>query len=295
MSKKVLDKIIYFWLISMEWESHRVSHEGLCSLSFTSLGLQMNQLIRCIDCDSIFIKTPFDRCPEFTCDPGDPSETVRSTDRDDYQSFLSVHHGHRLDHPEILEDSFISEKAYIEPVKVSYYRAANKTERFVVKRFRESIEEPLRFRLIPGEYTLECIGIEIQSEEIVRQLKSDFRRSPLSQDQISAFLKLHRRIVDRIDIRNLVRIPEESSHPLEIFYKMDDVSVFYLLRNCRNIVRREAYPQIEQFIYRHKDDGVLLLKARHRIQSTERAKAKGEAASTVASVRDTKAMERERG
>jgi hypothetical protein len=106
---------------------------------------------------------------------------------------------------------------------------------------------------------------------------------------------LHRRIVDRIDIRNLVRIPEESSHPLEIFYKMDDVSVFYLLRNCRNIVRREAYPQIEQFIYRHKDDGVLLLKARYRIQITERAKAKGEAASMVASVRDTKAMERERG
>lgn len=116
---------------------------------------------------------------------------------------------------------------------------------------------------------------------------------PLSQIQISAFLKLYRHIAETVDIKNLERISEESSHSLEIHYKMDDISLFYLLRNCRNIFKGKEYPDIEEFIYRHKDDGVLLLKARFKIQITERAKAKKETASTVVPAEVKKAIKKE--
>lgn len=253
----------------------------------------MNQLIRCINCDEIFMKTPFDQCPEYEYDPTHPSEPVQSAGRDDFQDFLTNHCGHRLEYPEIIEDSFISEKVYFEPVKISYLKATHKKEKFVVKKFREKIEEPLKYHLIPGDYFLEYIGIEIQSEEIVKQLESDFKKRPLSQIQISAFLKLYRHIAETVDIKNLERIPEESSHSLEIHYKMDDISLFYLLRNCRNIFKGKEYPDIEEFIYRHKDDGVLLLKARFKIQITERAKAKKETASTVVPAEVKKAIKKE--
>jgi hypothetical protein len=46
----------------------------------------------------------------------------------------------------------------------------------------------------------------------------------------------------------------------------------YLLRNCRNIFKEKEYPAMEEFIHRHKDDGVLLLKATYKIQLTEMAK-----------------------
>ena len=235
----------------------------------------MNQFLRCIDCGEGFMKTHFDQYPEYEYDPTHPSEPVQIIKKDDLQEFLITHHGHRLEYLKIIENSFISEKNYLEPVKTSYLRATNnKKEKFVIKQVREKIEEKLRYQIIPGDYFLECAGVEVQSEEITRQLKIEFKTHPFSQAQISAFLKIYRRIARGIDTKNLERISEASSHPLEEFYKMDDISLFYLLRNCRNIFKGKEYSDVEDFIHRHKDDGVLLLKARYRIQIRRNQKPK---------------------
>ena len=57
---------------------------------------------------------------------------------------------------------------------------------------------------------------------------------------------------------------------------MDEVSLAYLLRNCRTLFKGQEYLDIEAFIHRHKDDGVLLLKGNFRIEITEAVKVKGE-------------------
>src|SRR4030042_477090 len=234
----------------------------------------MNEVIRCINCDKIFLKTPFDQWPEYQFYPSGPLESFRTIEKDDFQDFLKNHHGHRLENLRILEDSFVSEKDYFEPVKTSYFKATNGKESFVIRKFREKIEEPLKYRLIHGDYSLRCTNIEIQSKEIAKQLKAEFKTSALSQNKIDAFLKLFQYIAKTIDIKNLERIPEESPNPLEIYYKIDDISLVYLLRNCRNIFKGQEYLNIEEFIHHHKDDGVLLLKATYKIQITEMARSK---------------------
>jgi hypothetical protein len=235
-----------------------------------------------MDCGEGFMKTPFDPCPEYEYDPHHPCEPVQVIKRDDFQEFLTTHHGHRFEYLEIIENSFVSDKNYLEPVKASYLKATNsKKERFAIKRVREKIGEKLRYLVIPGDSFLECAGVEVQFEEITKQLKMEFRTHPFSETKISRFLRLYRRIVRGIDVNELERISEESSHPLEEFYKMDDMSLFYLLRNCRNIFKGVEYSDIEDFVYRHKDDGALLLKARRRIQIVEKPETKQEAASTV--------------
>lgn len=240
------------------------------------------------------MKTPFDQYPEYEYDPTHPSEPVQIIKKDDLQEFLITHQGHRLEYLKIIENSFISEKNYLEPVKTSYLRATNnKKEKFVIKQFRKKIEEKLRYQVIPGDCFLECAGVEIQSEEITRQLKIEFKTHPFSQAQISAFLKMYRRIVRGIDPKNLERISEASSHPLVEFYKMDDIRSFYLLRNCRNIFKDKEYSDIEDFIHRHKDDGVLLLKAKYRIQIREKPKTKKEPTSTVIPAEVKKVKEKE--
>ena len=233
----------------------------------------MNQLIRCKNCDEIFMKTLFDQYPEYEWDPGHSLEHFRNIERDDFQDFLIHHHGHRLENLKIIEDSFVSEKPYFEPIKTSFFKATNGKEKFVIKKFRERIDEPLTYQLIPGDYSLKCIAIEIQSEEISRQLKRELK-SPLPQAQINAFLKLYRAIAENFEIKDLERVPEESHHPLEIYHKIDDVHLMYLLRNCRNIFKGQEYSAMEEFIHREKDDGVLLLKATYRIQINKMAKAK---------------------
>ena len=242
----------------------------------------MNRFLCCTDCGEGFMETPFDQCPEYGSDPDHPSEPIEATERDDFQEFLKTHHGHRLEELELIKNSFASDKNYMEPVKTSYLKAVNrKKEKFVIKRVRKTIREKLRYQVIPGDYSLECTGAEVQSEDITKQLKMEFSTRPFSESKISRFLGLYQRIARDIDVKKLESASEEPSHPLEKFYKMDDMSLFYLLRNCRNIFKGVEYSDIEDFIYRHKDDGVLLLKARYRIQVTERPKPNEESAPSV--------------
>jgi hypothetical protein len=233
--------------------------------------IEMNQLIRCKECDEIFMKTPFDQYPEYEPEPGLFPEHFRSIEKNDFQEFLIHHHGHQLENLKIIEDSLVSEKAYSEPVKSSFFKATNGKERFVIKRFREKIDEPLKYRLIPGDYSLKCITVECQSKEIAKQLKRELKPR-LSQEKIDAFLRLYRAVAEDIDIQDLERISEESDRPLEIYYRIDDMHLMYLLRNCHNLFKGQEYAAMEEFIHRHKDDGVLLLKATYQIQFTELAK-----------------------
>jgi len=214
------------------------------------------------------MKTAFDQYPEYEFGPDRSLENFRSIEREDFQEFLIHHHGHRLENLKIVEDSFVSEKAYSEPVKASFFKATNGKEKFVVKKFRERIDEPLKYLLIPGDYSLRCITVEAESEEIAKQLKRELKPPPL-QSKIDAFLKLYHAIVEDLDIEDLERIPEESHHPLEVYYKIDDIHLMYLLRNCHNIFKGQEYSAIEEFIHRHKEEGVLLLKATYQIQLTE--------------------------
>jgi hypothetical protein len=73
---------------------------------------------------------------------------------------------------------------------------------------------------------------------------------------------------------------------------MDDLSLAYLLRNCRNMFKGRQYSEIEAFIHRHKEDGVLLLKAAYRIRITERAQAKRKAGAGQISIENKKVAEK---
>ncbi len=245
----------------------------------------MNQLIRCINCDEVFFKTPYDQWPEYEIGAGGSVESVRNIEKDDLKDFLIHHRGHRLEELKIIEDSFVSEKPYHEPVKTSYFRATNGKERFVIKKFRKKIGDPLRYELIYGDYTLKCVNIDIQAEEIVQQLKSEWESHPVPQNKINAFIKLLRHLAKTVDLRDLERVQEESPSPLEVYYKLDDVSVAYLLRNCRSLFKKKDYEEMERFIHRHREDGVLLLKAIYKIHITEKARAQEERIVPIPSIK----------
>jgi hypothetical protein len=205
---------------------------------------------------------------------------TQGIEKDDFQDFLRNHRGHQLEDLKIVEDSFVCEKPYSEPVKISYFKATNGREQFVVKRYREKIDQPLKYQLIRGDYSLKCIDLQIQSEAIRKQLEREMK-PPLTQTQTDTFLQFVQHVGKGLDVNTLERVPEESSIPLEIYYKMDDYSLMYLLRNCRNVFKGKAYAEIEGFIHRHKDDGVLLLKAIYRIEILEKREPKRTRVATV--------------
>lgn len=237
----------------------------------------MNRLVRCVNCDEVFFKTPFDQAPEYEQAPPESPETFQSVERDDFEGFLAHHRGHRLEDLRIIEDSFVSEKPYWEPVKVSYFKATNGKEKFVIRKSRERIDEPLKYELFPGDYSLHCTVLEMDWEDIARQMRVELQGVPFLEEKIAAFLKLCQQITSSLRLEDLERVSEDSAHPLEISYRLDDVSLIYLLRNARHIFK-ESYPEIEAFIHRHKDDGVLVLKGRFQIDLSERSKGKSKEA-----------------
>ncbi len=224
----------------------------------------MQQLIRCINCNEVYLRTPFDTLPQY--DLSCPSETI---EKDDYRNFLQSHQGHRLEDLSIIEDSFVSEKDYREPVKTAYFRATNGKERFVIKKSRDRIDEPLKYEVISGDYSLTCLSLSIQEREIEKQLAAEFKQRPFSKEKVNAFIKTVKRIAENASLRDLERACEESPNPLEMYYKMDEVSIVTLQRNCRHLFKGEEYSDIEAFIEREKQDGVLLLKAIYGIQLSE--------------------------
>jgi hypothetical protein len=243
----------------------------------------MSRLIRCLQCDELFMQTPFDQSPEYKIGSESPFSAFETLPRDDFGDFLKNHHGHSMEELEIIADSFVSEEAYLEPVNTSCFRATNGSERFVIKRYRDKIDEPLRYELIHGDYSLQCVAIEIQSEAISKQLRSEFIPEPLSDAEISSFLKLWRSVCERVDIKTLEWVDYESSHSLEGYHKLDEVSFVYLLRNCRNIFKGKKFLAIDDFIKRNAENGVLLIKAKYAIQIVKRRVQKKEARSPVSS------------
>ena len=102
-----------------------------------------------------FFCTAFDQLPEYEPFPT-KADSFQTVAVDDYRNFLESHRGHRMEDLRIIEDSFVSEKAFIEPVKVSYFKATNGKERFVIRKSREHILEPLTYDLIYGDFALNC-------------------------------------------------------------------------------------------------------------------------------------------
>jgi hypothetical protein len=250
----------------------------------------MNQLIRCVKCDEIFIQTPFDRWPEYERSQGPTTDSFNTLQKDDFGEFLRNHRGHRLEDLKIIEDSFVSEKDYAEPVKTSYFKATNGRENFLIRKSREKISEPMKYELIPGDLLLKCVGIQIQAKEIEKQMERELQ---LPRQKIALFVRLYRRIAEEMKIENLERVEGESSNPLEVYYKMDDISLAFLFRNCRNIFKGQQYLDMERFIESHRDDGVLLVRAMFQIEIAEEVKSKTKAAPPALLVESTKTLKKE--
>jgi len=236
----------------------------------------MDPFIHCITCDAVFHKTPYDQMPEHEWGAKSSPGLARTVERDDYQDFLHDHREHPLEELQVIEGSFMGAGEYREPVKTSYWKATNGREKFVIKGSRQDICQPLRYQLFRGDYQVKCVSLEIQSREIARQLEIEFRANPLSQKKVTALLQLLQEIAQGLEGGLLERAQEESLNPLDIYYRMDDVHSAFLLRRCRKIFNREEFEVIQEFVHRHREDGVLLFRGTHQIEMVEVARAEKE-------------------
>ena len=216
--------------------------------------------IRCIECNQVAHITDYDRFPQYHCDRNLDEITEKPVD--DTKRFMTQHINHRMEEITVIKNSFISEGRYGEPLNVSYREATNGKERFVIQEWREDVNSPLRYELIPG-YIKTSFRLEVQSDEIRRQMKEEIAHLPLAAAKIEQFIKIVEKVVSRSPMRDAIEITAESDTPLDAYCKMAANSVREILRLSEGVFDAKEMRKVEQFIYRNNnfnDSMTLLLK-----------------------------------
>ena len=184
---------------------------------------------------------------EFFYDP--ETHEITEISKNDLTEFLNNHEGHRLEKL-IVIDGPLSRQPLNEPINEKFYYVEKPTangsrgERFVLKSWREQINEPLHYQIAPGQLIVWVAKIEPPDlkKVIAEILKKNPRINDLSIDfftnGISAILKM-----EEMPIRNELSTLEPlldqhvaaiTNHPLTIFLQLND----YFLTALKYIVNQ---------------------------------------------------------
>ena len=222
--------------------------------------------IRCIECNKVAHVTDYDCTPQYQCD--EKLEEVIEKPMDDMRNFMVQHGHHKIEELSRINDSFMSESAYVEPLKVSYFEATNGKERFVIKKWRDNINDPLRYELIRG-YIKTTTHLELQLDEIRKQLHDDVKHPSITEAKIERFLQIIENVASQFSPGEAMEITAESDTPLVSYCKMDAEYTRKILKLSEKIFRAEELKEIERFVHRNNNDNgpmTLLLKRAFTIE-----------------------------
>lgn len=206
--------------------------------------------IRCVECNQVARVTEYDCAPHYHCDEN--LEEVIEEPMDDREHFMVQHIDHKMEELKIIKNSFISEGRYGDPLKVSYYKATNGREQFVIKGWREDITTPLRYELIRG-YIKTTFRLEVQSNEIRRQMREEVSLSPIAEITIERFIQIVGMVVSQFPMRGKIEITAETDTPLISYCKMSTNYIRKILRLSEEIFDAEEVKKIKQFIHQNNN------------------------------------------
>jgi hypothetical protein len=212
------------------------------------------QLVRCTQCNTLTLFSPMDQIPEYQQKRG----KWKIQDRDDRASFMQNHRGHQLEELHVIEDSFISHQAYVEPVKTSYFEATNGKQRFVVKKFRKSIFDSQCYELIAGKLRLTPTELRIDSSAIQKELERVFSPSPLSSKKVGYFVKQLEATVSNLSPGDLRRVPFASHNPSVWSCYLDEWVLEKVLNSSSKFLTEEEIRCLDEFVRKNLEDNLFM-------------------------------------
>ena len=206
----------------------------------------MGILIRCTECNAIMNMTEGDRSPHYAWDDGEIKEIAM----DDRKAFLQKHKGHRTEQLSPLS-SPISDKPYSEPLKTSYFEATNGTERYLVKRWRNKIDDPYTYEIIEGRIELTNGTLCIQETAIKKQMHAE-NDSSIPEEKVNYFIHALRKEAEQLEPDSLV-VSAEGETPLISYYQLGSTCVDRILARCRVTFTRGELNKLRDFINQHNE------------------------------------------
>jgi len=206
--------------------------------------------IRCVECNQVIHTTDYDCSPQYLCD--EYLEEIIEKPMDDMKYFMDQHKHHKIEELMVVKNSFMSEGRYSDPMKVSYFEATNGKDRFVIKGWRDDINSSLKYELIPG-YIKTTFNLEVQYNEIKKQMSEEIRDPPLAETKIEQFIQIIEKVVSQFPSKDKIEITAETDTPLISYCKMGINSVREILGLSGKIFDAEELKKVEQFIHQNNN------------------------------------------
>jgi hypothetical protein len=232
----------------------------------------VKKLVHCPRCNKVIPQ--FEPLVDFGESSILPGVEWSSEDLDEQKEFLRLHQGHALQELLIDPETFISDKPSYEPIKVAYMEASNGKERFLIRRTRTALGRPAFFEVIPGKIRVTEVSLEIQENEVRRQIAWENGSRPLSGEKVSKFIEALREELESIAPEHLneeieTTLPGETS--LLTYGSFSEARWKRVLERCeKSDFQASEIRMIEKFIQENRQPGdVLGLTIRKRVSFPE--------------------------
>src|SRR5262245_32637949 len=227
------------------------------------------KFIRCCVCDAVHHVSAFDKAPIYFL----VRDEVKAQATDDWRSFMTQHAGHRLEPLKASGEKLFSDGLSPDPMSVVYFEVTNGQDRYVVRRARKSIQEPMSYDLIRGRLADAGVTVEVQEREIKKEIKNHFSWAPATcpdDEKIDILVRLVKETAKTTDTQ-CIQISEYSYRDDSISYGTFDRSVLdALAERCADYFLPDELASLRRFMDSHRDGSDVMTLVLRRQLTLER-------------------------
>jgi len=193
--------------------------------------MSVRHFLHCRDCEEVFRPSPDDRAPSFTVTPAG----IIAEQRDDCMAFLVRHARHALRTLRPTGSVHTEGGLLANPMTVTYWEVVDGDDVRLVCGWRERLDEPRRYRVIPGRLVAEPATIAIPEDEIRAELDRALYPGVAAPRRLEAFVERFRNVVDALDPASLEIIYDVPSDATLAVAKLPEASLAALLTGLDQI------------------------------------------------------------
>jgi hypothetical protein len=213
--------------------------------------MDKEKFIRCCRCDAVHHVSRFDNAPLYVLAGNEVEEQAT----DDWRAFMEQHAGHRLEPLKGTGEKVFPWGAPLDPMSVGYIEVTNGEDRFVLRRTRRSIQEPLSYELVHGHLANAGVTLEVQEIAIKKEMKNHFSWAPATcptDDKIDLFIALLKELVTTLD-PSRIPIGEDSDTDDAVSYGLlDSAAIHALTERCATYFVPTELESIRRFVETHR-------------------------------------------
>jgi hypothetical protein len=228
--------------------------------------MDKGKFILCRNCGAVHHVTDYDRAPSFI------AGEVEASPADDWRAFMNRHAGHGLEALKALGEQYVPDGSPADPMAVAYVEVTNGHRKFLLRRSRRSIGEPVRFERIEAHFGEPMVVVEVQEREIRKELRLRTSWPPghsLSDEKIDRFIALFRDAASQVDARRLPAIEPSYTDTNASYAALEERTKASLLEQCARYFAPAEVEALRRFADDHgagSDVMTLLLRRRVPIE-----------------------------